>query len=62
MDWCPWQPAVLAVGGGMEDGHLRVLDVNTGQNMQTPTTDSQVNTSAGVCLHFGLLEPRENDS
>ncbi|XP_006732704.1 cell division cycle protein 20 homolog B [Leptonychotes weddellii] len=42
MDWCPWQSAVLAVGGGMEDGHLRVLDVNTGQSIQTPSTNSQI--------------------
>ncbi|XP_032707128.1 cell division cycle protein 20 homolog B [Lontra canadensis] len=42
MDWCPWQSAVLAVGGGMEDGHLHVLDINTGQSIQTPSTDSQI--------------------
>ncbi|XP_041623430.1 cell division cycle protein 20 homolog B [Vulpes lagopus] len=42
MDWCPWQSAVLAVGGGMRDGHLRILDINTGQSIQTPSTDSQI--------------------
>lgn len=45
----------------MEDGHLRVLDINTGQSIQTPSTDSQVNISAGVCLLFDLLDLCEND-
>ncbi|XP_057599459.1 cell division cycle protein 20 homolog B [Hippopotamus amphibius kiboko] len=42
MDWCPWQCEVLAVGGGMKDGCLHVLDINTGQSIQTPSTDSQI--------------------
>ncbi|XP_038386515.1 cell division cycle protein 20 homolog B isoform X2 [Canis lupus familiaris] len=42
MDWCPWQSAVLAVGGGMRDGHLRILDINTGRSIQTPSTNSQI--------------------
>ncbi|XP_059030973.1 cell division cycle protein 20 homolog B isoform X2 [Mustela lutreola] len=53
MDWCPWQSAVLAVGGGMEDGHLRVLDINTGQSIQTPSTDSQ------ICSLIWLPKTRE---
>ncbi|XP_030176823.1 cell division cycle protein 20 homolog B [Lynx canadensis] len=42
MDWCPWQSAVLAVGGGMKDGHLHILDINTGQTIQTPNMNSQI--------------------
>ncbi|XP_037655364.1 cell division cycle protein 20 homolog B [Choloepus didactylus] len=42
MDWCPWQSGVLAVGGGMEDGHLHILDINTGESIQTPCTNSQI--------------------
>ncbi|XP_055410455.1 cell division cycle protein 20 homolog B isoform X2 [Bubalus kerabau] len=42
IDWCPWQTEVLAVGGGMKDGCLHILDINTGQSIQTPSTDSQI--------------------
>eukprot|EP00069_Balaena_mysticetus_P008262 bmy_19655T0 len=42
MDWCPWQSEILAVGGGMKDGHLHILDINTGQSIQTPSTKSQI--------------------
>ncbi|XP_012510718.1 PREDICTED: cell division cycle protein 20 homolog B [Propithecus coquereli] len=42
MDWCPWQSAVLAVGGGMKDGCLRILDLNAGKSIQTPSTNSQI--------------------
>lgn len=42
MDWCPWQSSVLAVGGGGKDGHLHILDINTGQSLQTPNTGSQI--------------------
>ncbi|MBZ3874037.1 Cell division cycle protein 20-like protein B, partial [Sciurus carolinensis] len=41
MDWCPWQSEVLAVGGGMKDGRLHILDINTGKSIQTPSTKSQ---------------------
>ncbi|KAM5260519.1 cell division cycle protein 20 homolog B [Hipposideros larvatus] len=42
MDWCPWQSGILAVGGGMQDGHLHILDINSGQSIQTPSTNSQI--------------------
>nr|XP_020752782.1 cell division cycle protein 20 homolog B isoform X1 [Odocoileus virginianus texanus] len=42
IDWCPWQTEVLAVGGGMKDGRLHILDINTGQSIQTPSTNSQI--------------------
>uniref|UniRef100_A0A9L0JXL6 Cell division cycle 20B n=1 Tax=Equus asinus TaxID=9793 RepID=A0A9L0JXL6_EQUAS len=42
MNWCPWQSAVLAVGGGMKDGHLHILDINTWRSIQTPSTNSQI--------------------
>ncbi|XP_004678521.1 PREDICTED: cell division cycle protein 20 homolog B [Condylura cristata] len=42
MDWCPWQSPVLAIGGGLKDGRLHILDINTGQSIQTPTTNSQI--------------------
>nr|XP_010334913.1 cell division cycle protein 20 homolog B isoform X1 [Saimiri boliviensis boliviensis] len=42
MDWCPWQSGVLAIGGGMKDGRLHILDINTGKSIQTPSTNSQI--------------------
>ncbi|KAM4875427.1 LOW QUALITY PROTEIN: cell division cycle protein 20 homolog B [Thomomys bottae] len=36
MDWCPWQSEVLAIGGGVKDGCLRILDIKTGTSIQTP--------------------------
>uniref|UniRef100_H0WVN5 Cell division cycle 20B n=2 Tax=Otolemur garnettii TaxID=30611 RepID=H0WVN5_OTOGA len=42
MDWCPWQSTVLAVGGGMEDGCLHMLDLNARTSIQTPSTNSQI--------------------
>ncbi|XP_004422869.1 PREDICTED: cell division cycle protein 20 homolog B isoform X1 [Ceratotherium simum simum] len=53
MDWCPWQSAVLAVGGGMKDGRLHILDINTGQSIQTPSTNSQ------ICSLIWLPKTRE---
>ncbi|XP_059132458.1 cell division cycle protein 20 homolog B [Peromyscus eremicus] len=43
MEWCPWRSEVLAIGGGMKDGRLHVLDVNTGKSIQAPSTHSQAN-------------------
>ena len=45
----------------MKDGCLHILDINTGQSIQTPSTDSQVNVFPGVHLHSDLLESCETD-
>ncbi|NXK13058.1 CD20B protein, partial [Herpetotheres cachinnans] len=42
MNWCPWQSKVLATGGGMKDGILRVWDINCEKIIQSAATDSQV--------------------
>ncbi|XP_068952645.1 cell division cycle protein 20 homolog B [Petaurus breviceps papuanus] len=42
MNWCPWQSEILAIGGGMKDGHLHVWDINTENSTQTPCTKSQI--------------------
>lgn len=42
MNWCPWQSNVLATGGGMKDGILRVWDINSEKLLQSAATDSQV--------------------
>ena len=47
MDWCPWNPAVLAVGGGSSDRTLRTIKYQEG------TTESIVDTGSQVCAaHF----------
>ncbi|KAM6156514.1 cell division cycle protein 20 homolog B [Erethizon dorsatum] len=42
IDWCPWQSEVLAIGGGMKDGCLHILDISSGKSIQTPSTNSQI--------------------
>ncbi|XP_074642206.1 cell division cycle protein 20 homolog [Tubulanus polymorphus] len=40
--WCPWQPSLLASGGGTADRHIRFWNCNTGTNIQNVDTQSQV--------------------
>ncbi|KAK2521150.1 Cdc20b [Columba guinea] len=42
VNWCPWQSKILATGGGMKDGVLRVWDINQEKIIQSAATDSQV--------------------
>ncbi|XP_031465068.1 cell division cycle protein 20 homolog B [Phasianus colchicus] len=42
MNWCPWQSNVIATGGGMKDGILRVWDINSEKLLQSAATDSQI--------------------
>ncbi|NXN10308.1 CD20B protein, partial [Indicator maculatus] len=42
MNWCPWQSEVLATGGGMNDGILRVWDINREKIIQSAATHSQI--------------------
>ncbi|XP_073984224.1 cell division cycle 20 protein fzy [Rhodnius prolixus] len=40
--WCPWQPALLASGGGTADRHIRFWNCNTGTSPNFIDTKSQV--------------------
>lgn len=40
--WCPWQPHLLASGGGTADRHIRVWNCNTGGCVNSVDTKSQV--------------------
>ncbi|KAI8421857.1 hypothetical protein MSG28_009793 [Choristoneura fumiferana] len=40
--WCPWANGVLASGGGTADRTIRIWNVNTGANLNTVDTKSQV--------------------
>ncbi|XP_036382193.1 cell division cycle protein 20 homolog B-like [Megalops cyprinoides] len=42
LGWCPWQSEVVAVGGGMGDGMLRIWDTNTETCLQSTPTNSQI--------------------
>ncbi|GCB71502.1 hypothetical protein scyTo_0008853 [Scyliorhinus torazame] len=42
MNWCSWQSGILAVGGGMKDGHLRIWDTKSGSCIQDVDTKSQI--------------------
>ncbi|KAM6948504.1 cell division cycle protein 20 homolog [Aplochiton taeniatus] len=40
--WCPWQPSILASGGGTSDRHIRIWNVNSGSCISSLDTQSQV--------------------
>lgn len=40
--WCPWQPHILASGGGSADRHIRTWNATTGVCLQSTDTKSQV--------------------
>lgn len=40
--WCPWQPHILASGGGTADRHIRFWNCNTGACVNSIDTKSQV--------------------
>jgi len=39
--WCPWQPSLLASGGGTADRQIRLWNANTGACLQSAETNSQ---------------------
>ncbi|KAB0406951.1 hypothetical protein E2I00_006721 [Balaenoptera physalus] len=40
--WCPWQPNVLATGGGTSDRHIRICNVCSGACLSAVDAHSQV--------------------
>ncbi|KAJ8357368.1 hypothetical protein SKAU_G00201620 [Synaphobranchus kaupii] len=42
--WCPWQPNILASGGGTSDRHIRIWNVNTGSCITSLDTQSQISS------------------
>ncbi|CAH1775934.1 unnamed protein product [Owenia fusiformis] len=40
--WCPWQPSLLASGGGTADRHIRFWNINSGSSLNAIDTKSQV--------------------
>ncbi|KAH3743454.1 anaphase promoting complex protein [Pelomyxa schiedti] len=42
LSWCPWEPNILATGGGYADKCIRIWNTSTGSCLQCITTNSQV--------------------
>ncbi|CAJ1078889.1 cell division cycle protein 20 homolog isoform X2 [Xyrichtys novacula] len=42
--WCPWQPNILATGGGTSDRHIRIWNVNSGSCISSLDTQSQISS------------------
>lgn len=40
--WCPWQPSILATGGGTNDATIHVWNTTTGARLHSLRTPSQV--------------------
>lgn len=40
--WCPWQPNLLATGGGSQDQHIHFWSTSTGARTSSLKTGSQV--------------------
>jgi cell division cycle 20, cofactor of APC complex len=42
--WCPWQPSLLATGGGTNDASIHIWNSSTGARLHTLKTPAQVTT------------------
>ncbi|KIY62074.1 WD repeat-containing protein slp1 [Cylindrobasidium torrendii FP15055 ss-10] len=42
--WCPWQPSLLATGGGTNDATMHIWNVNTGARVHSQKTPAQIST------------------
>jgi cell division cycle protein 20 (cofactor of APC complex) len=51
LSWCPWQPNVLATGGGSYDRHIHFWNTTTGARVNSIDTGSQV-TSLRWSPHY----------
>ncbi|KAM6989601.1 cell division cycle protein 20 homolog [Tautogolabrus adspersus] len=53
--WCPWQPNILASGGGTSDRHIRVWNVNSGSCISSFDTQSQISSLLFAPNHKELV-------
>jgi cell division cycle protein 20 (cofactor of APC complex) len=42
--WCPWQPHLIATGGGTRDGLIRIYSARTGAEVSNASTNSQISS------------------
>lgn len=54
LSWCPWQPNLLATGGGSHDRHIHFWNTTTGARTNSIDTGSQV-TSLRWSAHYKEL-------
>lgn len=54
LSWCPWQPNLLATGGGSHDRHIHFWNTTTGARTNSIDTGSQV-TSLRWSSHYKEL-------
>lgn len=52
MGWCPWQRKMIATGGGLKDGELRIWDTDLGTCVTSANTKSQVLNSQRVAIDW----------
>ncbi|KAF8513574.1 WD repeat-containing protein slp1 [Hysterangium stoloniferum] len=50
LSWCPWQPSLLATGGGTSDATVHVWNITTGARIHSVQTPSQI-TSVQFAPH-----------
>lgn len=55
--WCPWQPGVLASGGGTADRCIRIWNANSGTLLNTTDTKSQVRHRKILeqCIYYSIF-------
>ncbi|XP_034559761.1 cell division cycle protein 20 homolog [Notolabrus celidotus] len=53
--WCPWQPNILASGGGTSDRHIRVWNTNSGSCIHSLDTKSQISSLVFAPNHKELV-------
>jgi cell division cycle 20, cofactor of APC complex len=53
--WCPWQPNLLASGGGTADRHLRFWNTSSGACVRSVDTKSQISTVLWSDEHRELI-------
>lgn len=57
--WCPWQPSVVASGGGLADRTIKLWNINMGSLLTSKDTGSQVrsNVFSQSESHFRWISP-----
>lgn len=55
VSWCPWQPNVLASGGGTADRHIRFWNVTSGTCFHSVDTKSQISSILWSKEHKELI-------
>jgi WD40 repeat protein len=58
VSWCPWQPGVLATGGGTADKTIKIWNINSGSLINSVDTKSQVDKL--VWIHRLQKRPRSD--